>query len=163
MKSKQIQGHEDSATHGKKQTVLYQLSQLEKMNLSELQAEWAKLNGGQEAAGFKKQFLLKKLAWRIQEIHYGGLSQAALDNIRKRAEQDPIARLDTRVAPTTGQSKGILPGTRFVRIWGTERYEVIALEKGFEFNNQVYRSLSAVAKVITGSHWNGRAFFGLGA
>ena len=145
----------------KKNTVLYQLTLINRMSLEELQAEWRKLNAGQSAPPFKRAFLLKKLAWRIQEIHYGGLSQKALDTIRQRAELDPIAKIDAKSQRPTAQNKGILPGTRLVRIWGGQRYEVVALEKGFEFNSHVYRSLSAIAEEITGTHWNGRNFFGV--
>jgi hypothetical protein len=52
-------------------------------------------------------------------------------------------------------------GTRLIRDWNDRRYEVTVTYGGFEFEGRRYRSLSAIAKVITGTHWNGRAFFGL--
>ena len=54
-----------------------------------------------------------------------------------------------------------MPGTRLVRIWNDRRYEVIVLADGYEFEGRTFRSLSAVAREITGTRWNGKVFFGL--
>ena len=65
---------------------------------------------------------------------------------------------------TSGVAQGqadILPGTRFVRIWKDRRYEVLAHPNGFEYDGRMFRYLSAVAREITGTRWNGRIFFGL--
>ena len=77
------------------------------------------------------------------------------------AQHDPVARVDVRVSEESQSKNGILPGTRFVRIWKGCRYEVLAQEKGFEYDGRIFRSLSAVAREITGTRWNGRLFFGL--
>lgn len=141
--------------------VLTRLAGLTTMSLKQLQKEWELYNNGEPAPNYKKQFLLKKLAWRIQEAYYGGLSTEATAQIKAKASVDPKSKIERIDGETHKPNKGILPGTRFVRIWNGNRYEVVALESGFEFQNQVYRSLTAIAKEITGVHWNGRVFFGV--
>ena len=106
-------------------SVLRQLATLETLSLEQLHEQWRDLYGG-EPPGYKRRFLIKHLAYRVQELFYGGLSE-----------------------------------TRFVRIWKARRHEVLAHENGFEYEGRMFRSLSAVAREITGTRWNGRLFFGL--
>jgi hypothetical protein len=122
-------------------SVLKQLAVLSKMSLEQLREKWLELFGG-EPPFYKSQFMIKRLAYRIQELYYGGLSETA------KAEQK------------SGADR-ILPGTRFVRIWNGKRYEVITGNDGFEFQGRTFRSLSAIAREITGTRWNGKLFFGL--
>ena len=102
-------------------------------------------------------------AWPIasRELFYGGLSAAARTRLRHVARGDPVARVDGRVSGNPRSKADILPGTRFVRIWKARRHEVLAHENGFEYDGRMFRSLSAVAREITGTRWNGRLFFGL--
>ena len=72
-----------------------------------------------------------------------------------------MARMQRRVSGNPRSQVDILPGTRFVRIWKDRRYEVLAHENGFEYEGRMFRSLSAVAREITGTRWNGKIFFGL--
>ena len=141
-------------------SVLRQLATLETMSLEQLHEQWRDLYGG-EPPRYKRQFLIKRLAYRIQELFYGGLSEAAQAHLRHVAQGDPVARVDRRVAGNPRNKADILPGTRFVRIWKDRRYEVLAQENGFEYDGRIFRSLSAVAREITGTRWNGRLFFGL--
>ncbi len=114
-----------------------------------------------EPPGYKRQFLIKRLAHRLQELFYGGLPEAARTHLRHVAQGDPVARVESRVSDNPRSKADILPGTRFVRIWKDRRYEVLAHESGFEYEGRMFRSLSAVAREITGTRWNGRLFFGL--
>ena len=123
-------------------------------------AKWRDLYGG-EPPGYKRQFLIKRLAYRIQELFYGGLSDAAQTRLQQAAQDDPMARMQRRVSGNPRSQVDILPGTRFVRIWKDCRYEVLAHENGFEHEGRMFRSLSAVAREITGTRWNGKLFFGL--
>ncbi len=141
-------------------SVLRQLATLETMPMDQLRERWRDLYGG-EPPGYKGQFLIKRLAYRIQELFYGGLSEAAKTRPRQVAQAGPVARVDRRVSGNPPSQVGILPGTRFVRIWKDRRYEVLAHENGFEYDGRMFRSLSAVAREITGTRWNGRLFFGL--
>ena len=141
-------------------SVLRQLATLETMSMDQLHERWRDLYGG-EPPGYKRQFLIKRLAYRIQELFYGGLSEAVKTRLQQVAQDDSMARVDRRVSGNPRSQVDILPGTRFVRIWKDHRYEVLAHENGFEYDGRMFRSLSAVAREITGTRWNGRLFFGL--
>ena len=145
---------ESSNGSGVRHSILRQLAILETMTMEQLREKWCDLYGA-EPPGYKRQFLIKRLAYRIQELFYGGLSEAAKTRLRQ------AARVDRRVSGNPPSQVGILPGTRFVRIWKDHRYEVLAHENGFEYDGRMFRSLSAVAREITGTRWNGRLFFGL--
>lgn len=103
----------------------------------------------------RRELLIPILAYRIQEKTLGGLRpstarrlQAIVDEIGEGKK--PAAR-----------SHGSRPGTRMVRQWQGKLYEVVTLESGFMFDGQKYRSLSQIARAITGTRWSGPAFFGL--
>ena len=138
-------------------SVLRQLAILETMTMEQLREKWRDLYGG-KPPGYKRQFLIKRLAYRIQELFYGGLSDAAQTRLKQAAQDDPMARMQRRVSGNPRSQVDILPGTRFVRIWKDCRYEVLA---HFEHEGRMFRSLSAVAREITGTRWNGKIFFGL--
>ena len=131
-------------------SVLRQLAALQKMKLPELQDKWRDLYGT-EPPGYGPIFMYKRLAYRIQELYYGGLPEHVTKRIRKVAEAKKPGKSDDK----------ILPGTRFVRYWNENRYEVIARKDGFEYAGRLFSSLSAVATEITGVRWNGPLFFGL--
>jgi hypothetical protein len=144
-------------------SVLRQLAALQDMPLTELQEKWKDLYGN-EPPRFKRSFLIKRLAYRIQELFYGGLSEESEKKLAEAAAKDPLCYLGEKsiaVEATYNRTGKILPGTRFVREWNGNRYEVIARRKGFEYDGRMFRSLSAIATEITGTRWNGRVWFGL--
>ena len=137
-------------------SVLRQLAALQKMPFSELQDKWRDLYGT-EPPHFKSTFLKKRLAYRIQELFYGGLDESTRNRLDEIADG-----LEDRKPKTTVEVGGkILPGTRFTREWRGRIYETIVREDGFEYNGQMYHSLSAIATAITGTQWNGRKWWGL--
>jgi hypothetical protein len=112
-----------------------------------------------------KAFLWKRCAWKIQEQRFGGLSTAAKNRL-----EELIAEIDLpfaeRARTVTGRLAKVKPsappaGTVITREWRNQRIEVRVLEHGVEYKGVPYRSLSAVAHAITGTHWSGPAFFGL--
>ncbi len=143
-----------------KNSVLRQLTGLRKMNKDQLVEKWRDLYGN-EPPQYKKQYLAKRLAHRIQEILHGGISKPAKEYLQKGAGADPVATINSKIPLARKNEETILPGTRFVRIWKDRRYEVIAAENSFEYAGRKFRSLSAVAREITGTRWNGKVFFGL--
>ena len=156
---------QETARNGKngertRNSVLRQLATLQTMTLEQLREKWLDLYGS-DPPRYKKQFLVKRLAYRIQELFYGGLSEAAKTHLRQIAQDDPVATVERKVSEDRKSNENILPGTRFVRVWNDRRYEVVAREKGFEYDGRIFRSLSAVAREITGTRWNGKVFFGL--
>ena len=141
--------------------VLKQIAVLYEMDRQQLRERWWELTG-KAAPNYNREYLIKRLAYRIQEIAYGGLSEHAktmMTTVLQEAGYD-----EQTVEPSRGQGKRTaLPvvGTRLVREWNGERYEVTVTEHGYEFGGRCYQSLSAIAKLITGTQWNGPAFFGL--
>ena len=145
-------------------SVVRQVAGLKNLSHDELKDMYQLLHG-REAPAYNRNFLMKRLAYRIQEIAYGGVSErthAKLDRVLEENGFDENAM--PRRCPS-GRTK--LPkdapilGCTFVREWKGRRHEVNALRDGFEWEGRKYRSLTAVAKAITGTHWNGRAFFGV--
>ncbi len=111
-----------------------------------------------------REWLWRRIAWRIQEQRFGGLSTVA-----KRRLDELIAELDVPLGERTVRAKvnvrakpgDPVMGTTLVREWQGTDVTATRVDGGWECDGVVHRSLSAVAKAVTGSHWNGRLFFGL--
>jgi len=145
-----------------KADIIRQLAELEKMPFSGLKERWRELFGG-EPPGYNRRFLVKRLSYRIQELAYEGLkdeTRAKLDAALDAAGYDELGRPGPE-GPCQLPNDGIVPGTLLVREYDGKRHTVTVLEQGFEYRGKPYRSLSAVAREVSGSRWNGPAFFGL--
>ena len=159
------------STKGVEQTV----AALGRMTVAQLRGKYLELFGEPTRSG-NRDFLFKRLAWRVQSLAEGTLSERA----RRRAEElardadlrttlprppkHAAAATATVVAPApkvAANDRLPLPGTVLTRKYRGRQVEAKVLSYGFEYEGQVYRSLSAVAKAVTGSHWNGHLFFGL--
>ena len=125
-----------------------------------LKERWRSLYGTEPPA-YKREHIIRRLAYRIQELAYGGLPDETKAELERIAEEDERRRQDARAQCRKPKTTHPLAGTRLVREWNGRRYEVTAVEGGFEYGGRKYRSLSAVAKAITGAHWSGPQFFGL--
>ena len=119
---------------------------LEALDLHGLRDEWRK-RYGQPPKMRSRELLARLLAWRIQADAFGGLDVATIRLLKCDRLPPPKPRL--------------APGTRLAREWQGRRHEVDVLEGGFRYAGQDYRSLSEVARTITGTRWNGLRFFGL--
>ena len=147
--------------------VLRQIAELQRLSMSELLERWRALMGV-EPPPYNKAFLVKRLTYRIQELAYGGLSMAIvreMDRVLVDAGYDALGGEKTET-PTARASARRSPdhpviGTRLIREWRGHRYEVLVTQHGFEFDGRPYKSLTAIAKAITGTQWNGQQFFGL--
>ncbi len=138
------------ATQEDTESVRRQLLALSQMTKEELVEKWCDLFG-RNPPQYGSVFMRRRLAHRIQELFHGGLPEEMKS---KMLEQKNLQK----------RNAGILkPGNRIVREWHDLNHEVIIRSNGVEYNGQLYRSLTAVAKVITGTHWNGKAFFGVNA
>lgn len=129
-------------------------ARLLELSQAELKEEWARLFGA-SAPNISPNLLRLGISYRLQEKRQGGLSREAKSLLRQHASVSPSAN-ETAQAP-----RKLTPGTRLVRDWHGVGHTVTVLEKGFEYDGRTWRSLTAVAKAITGSHWNGPRFFGL--
>jgi len=158
-----------------KTTIAARIRRLREMTVRELREEYARVFGEETRSRHKDQ-LWRKIAWRIQAIEEGDLSERA----RRRAEElandadvriipprgafdRPAAdRTETHAFQTSHDPRLPMPGTILTREYKGREARVTVLEAGFEWEGTVYRSLTAVARAITGSNWNGYNFFGLG-
>ena len=154
----------DKAAKAGTGSVLRQLADLEQMSTVNLAARWRVLFGDVPPR-FNRKYLVKRLAYRIQELAYGGLSMGARERMDRILEENGYdengARTKAARRKASGRDIQITRGTVLAREWNGERHEVRALDEGFEYRGMPYRSLSAVARAITGTNWNGPLFFGL--
>jgi hypothetical protein len=143
-------------------TVEEQLDELERLTTPELAARYEELHGKPPRTRHPV-WMRKRIAYRIQEIAYGGLSKAARDaidllNADLQLPEAPPKPVTCKSKPRRGELK---PGTVLTRIWRDQEIRVLVTKDGFEWNGERYGSLSAVANAVTGSRWSGRLFFGL--
>ena len=115
--------------------------------------QWQILYGAAPPTGISRQLLIRAIAYRMQENVYGGLKPSTRRFLEKAAE-DASAGRQVLAPPSV-----IKPGTRLLREWHGVTYEVIVLKDGVQCNGKQYRSLSEVARSITGAKWSGPLFF----
>ena len=135
-------------------TVLAQIAALKGKSTPELREMWRELFG-HEAPVLGRRYLEDRLAFRVQELHFGGLSDRARRKLDALADQ-----LDPGAARRRDPDR-LLPGTELRRQWQGVEHVVRVREHDFEYDGRPYRSLSAIAREIAGSRWNGWLFFGL--
>jgi hypothetical protein len=137
--------------------VLRRLAALQTATTAELKDEWRALFGT-ESPPFNRAFLQSRLAYRIQELAFGGLKPetvARLEAIGERLDGGNVVLRRIRADDRP------IAGTKLVREHQGIEHVVTVLLDGFEFEGRPYRSLSAIARAITGTRWNGWSFFGL--
>ncbi|MCX7347688.1 MAG: DUF2924 domain-containing protein [Alphaproteobacteria bacterium] len=144
---------EDGQTDG---TVLAQLAALQRLSVNELKAKWEDLFGT-AAPNNARAFLELRIGYRIQELTYGGLSRDTRRMLDLLA--DEVEGKITRKGMAY-DARNPLPGTKLVREWNGTEHTVTVRHDGYELNGRKFKSLSAVAKAITGTNWNGFRFFG---
>jgi Protein of unknown function (DUF2924) len=141
-----------------RQKLSAEVSLLESLDVEQLRARWKILFETEAPPRFSRDLLMHAVAYRIQERVLGGLKPATR-RLFERVSQDARARRPIRVAPV----RKLAPGALLIRQWGGAKHQVTVLEGGVMFRGKLYRSLSAVARVITGNRWSGPLFFGLKA
>ena len=157
-------------------SMLGEINRLRQMTVAELREEWERLHGEPTRSG-NRDYLWRRLAWRVQELAHGGLSDRAKARNEElategfqRARTRSVAALDAdREAHAKREpkvtrirdSRRPTPGTVLTRQYHGQEIRVVTIEDGFEWEGQRYGSLSAVAKAVTGQKWNGWLFFGL--
>ena len=120
-----------------------------------LVVQWRQRYGTEPPARIGSNFLIRAIAYRMQEQALGGLKPATRRFLENAAEDNPVGK---RVSLPAAIVK---PGTRLLREWHGKTYEVLVTEEGVQCNGKHYRSLSELARVITGVKWSGPLFFGL--
>jgi Protein of unknown function (DUF2924) len=141
---------------GSADDIAARLQALEQMDHAALRAEWRRLYRAHPPKRVARDLLLLAVAWKLQEQAYGGLGAAT-----RRRVTDLAATLERDGDVTRNRVARLKPGARLVREWRGETHTVIVCEDGFEWKERHWRSLSVVAREITGGHWSGPRFFGL--
>lgn len=133
-----------------------EITRLKALTTFELRGEWRRLHRMQPPNTWSRELLLRGITYKMQERALGGLSKSLL----RRLTSDPTATLS---GPRRGAVPPIAvkPGTRLVREWRGATHSVLVHVDGVEWRGKRYRSLSVVAREITGTHWSGPRFFGL--
>ena len=154
-------------------TIGQQLAQLQRLSTPQLRLRYAEVFGEHTPAN-NRTWLLKRIAWRLQALAEGGLSERARQRAAELANDadlrlnPPVPRRPSQAAPAAipgdqpANDRRLPPaGTILARKYKGETVQVQVLQHGFAYQGQVFKSLSAVAKAITGSHCNGFGFFRL--
>ncbi|WP_375743699.1 DUF2924 domain-containing protein [Corallococcus interemptor] len=158
-----------------------QLAALASMSVPDLAEKYLEVYG-EPTRSRNRDYLKKRLAFRIQELAEGGLSARAVARIselgdklpeRWRMRQAEETKPPTPVSPVPAEGRAATadgrdarlppPGTVLTRVFKGAQHRVTVREDGIEYGGQLHRSLSSVAKLITGTAWNGFSFFGLKA
>lgn len=151
-----------------KESTISQITALKNAPTEELLKRYKELYG-EDATGTHRTYLWRKVAYKLQETEHGELSVKAKNRLKALIEEyDPINNKALRPnKPVTHQQLPLkdkrlpIPGTVITKEYKDTNYQVKVLEKGFEYNGKIYKTLSAIAKEITKAHWNGYLFFNL--
>jgi hypothetical protein len=132
------------------------LKALPEMNRTALCTQWREHFNKPAPDGVRKELLVRMLAYRAQEQAFGGLSASSrrrLDEMAAAISNDPKTAIQSMVTTK--------PGTQLIRSWQGKTHTVTVQESGYQYNGRRYRSLSEIARHITGTQWSGPLFFGL--
>ena len=137
--------------------VLARLAALKTTPTPALKATWRELFES-EPPPYNRRFLESRLAYRIQELAYGGLKHETKARLLALGEQLDGGKLARRKLRADHRP---IAGTRLIREWQGIEHTVIVRDEDFDYEGRPYRSLSAIARAISGTRWNGWVFFGL--
>jgi hypothetical protein len=138
--------------------VLGRLAALKTAATPALKQQWRELFGT-EPPPYNRRFLESRLAYRIQELAYGGLKPETVRRLERLGEE--LDGGDKKKRGIRLDRDRPITGTRLLREWQGVEYVVTVTADGFEWQGRPYKSLSAIARAITGTRWNGWVFFGL--
>jgi hypothetical protein len=137
-------------------SVAAKLNSLSELEREALREEWRRLYRSPPPKKISRDLLVLGVAWKIQEVAQGGLSTAM-----KRRLAELAATLDQKGDLAHSRVARLKPGARLVRAWHGQLHTVTILDEGFEWDGRRWRSLSRIAREITGTPWSGPRFFGL--
>lgn len=136
------------------------------LSIGDLKLAWDDAWGAAPPSGARRRLLMLGIAWRWQAEVHGGQAKGVERRLAKleagvREGSTPVGK--STATPARPGPRRLLPGARLLRVWKTERHEVHVTESGYLWRGRSYRSLSVIAREITGTRRNGPAFFGLRA
>jgi hypothetical protein len=133
-----------------------ELAVLAGLESSGLRDEWRRLYRTEPPPYLSRDLLVRAVAYRVQERALGGLTAMTRRRLHSLAQNLAAGRSAALEA-----SAGFKPGSRLVREWHRRTHTVTVLDDGFEYEGERYRSLTQIARLITGARWSGPRFFGL--
>lgn len=136
-------------------SIIRQIIDLEHKTPTDLRQIYNEIMPKKCAANSGKEFLRPRIAYRLQEVIFGGLADESKNKLLKIA--DGVSTNSLR------KHSDLIPGTKICREWNEKTYQVEVLKDGFEYEGQKFKSLSSIARKITGTRWNGPKFFKLRA
>ncbi len=148
---------EEQAASSSTSLLQSRLERLQELDGSALREEWRRLFRS-EPPRISRDLLVRALGYRLQELEFGGLPKWARQSLAGSAADSAEAGGALTPKPTLPRLK---PGARLVREWHGRTHAVIVLDDDFEFEGKRYRSLTQIAREMTGAHWSGPRFFGL--
>jgi hypothetical protein len=138
-----------------RQDLSQQIAALNELTARQLRDVWRRLYRGQPPR-LSRDLLIRVIAYRMQELVYGGLSKATQRKLDALAKQ-----LEVKGSIVVTPDRSLKSGTRLVREWRGRTHTVVVAEDGFEYDGKTFPSLTKIAHAITGAHWSGPRFFGL--
>ena len=142
----------------KSDPILARLAALKTTPTPDLKKQWRDLFDS-EPPPFNRRYLESRIAYRIQELAYGGLKPETIRRLERLGEE--LDGGDTTKRRIRADRDRPINGTRLLREWQGVEQVVTVTADGFEWQGRPYKSLSAIARAITGTRWNGWVFFGL--
>ena len=140
------------------------IEKLKTLSRDELIKYWYKYFDAEPPKGAKNELLIKHIAWQMQAKKYCGYSAMTFKRLDKLADAISKGKDISKSSVKSfkeSRSIEIKSGTKLIREFKGVKHEVLALDKGFEYKGNKYKSLSAIANEITGTRWNGKVFFGV--
>ena len=131
------------------------MDNLKKLTNKDLQKIWKDKFNTPAPIGYTKSYLIKELIWYEKNNSLAKDVQVKLNKLVSNYEKTKSVNIKKI------KKFEVTTGTKFIREYKGEKYEVIAIDNGFQYKNKTYKTLSAVANIITGTHWNGKKFFGV--
>jgi hypothetical protein len=135
-----------------------EIARLRGLELSDLRAVWESHHGTAAPKTLRRDMLIRSILWQMQAKVFGGLKPATRKYLLGVAD---AARSKTAANRPPPLPIRIRPGTKLIRVWQDRTHTVTALDEGFEWHGRRYRSLSQIARAMTGTRWNGLVFFGV--
>jgi hypothetical protein len=134
-----------------------ELATLSRTTAADLRTQWRRLYRAHPPKKLGRDLLELGVAWKLQERVLGGLSA-----ITRRQLAELARIMDGKCDLAKARKVSLKPGARLVRAWGGETHEISVVADGFVWRGETWRSLSAIARKMTGTRWSGPRFFGVG-
>jgi len=137
-------------------TAIAEIAKLSCLSVADLRAEWVRVLGSSPPKTISREYLVRAIAYHLQCGPHRGVPATVLRALKKLS-----ANATSSVGATEAATRALKPGARILREWKGAVHEVEVVDTGYRYGDQIYKSLSVIARQITGTRWSGPVFFGL--